>query len=104
MDLRPAEVTSILEKEIESYRGQSALQNVGTVLTVGDGVARVWGLDECMMNELLEFTGDVRFRIELLADGWCTLHPIVVSPGDVIGLQIVPDFPGAANCERAGGA
>jgi len=60
MDLRPAEVTSILEKEIESYRGQSALQNVGTVLSVGDGVARVWGLDDCMMNELLEFAGGVR--------------------------------------------
>jgi hypothetical protein len=51
----------------------------------------------------LEFTGDVRFRIELLADGWCTMYPVVVSPGDVIGLQIVPDFPGAANCESAGG-
>ena len=60
MDLRPAEVTSILEKEIESYQGQSSLQNVGTVLSVGDGVARVWGLDECMMNELLEFAGGVR--------------------------------------------
>jgi hypothetical protein len=51
----------------------------------------------------LEFTGDVRFRIELLADGWCTLHPVVVSPGDVIGLQVVSDFPGAANCENVGG-
>src|SRR5262245_50561667 len=60
MDLRPAEVTSILEKEIANYRGQSALQSVGTVLSVGDGVARVWGLDDCMMNELLEFAGGVR--------------------------------------------
>jgi F-type H+-transporting ATPase subunit alpha len=60
MDLRPAEVTSILEKEIASYRGESRLQNVGTVLSVGDGVARVWGLEECMMNELLEFAGGVR--------------------------------------------
>ncbi len=60
MDLRPAEVTSILEKEIESYQGDSDMQSVGTVLTVGDGVARVWGLDDCMMNELLEFPGGVR--------------------------------------------
>src|SRR5512145_2268046 len=60
MDLRPAEVTSILEKEIAGYRGESALQTVGTVLSVGDGVARVWGLDDCMMNELLEFPGGVR--------------------------------------------
>ena len=60
MDLRPAEVTSILEKEIAGYRGESKLQTVGTVLSVGDGVARVWGLDDCMMNELLEFPGGVR--------------------------------------------
>ncbi|QDU67349.1 F0F1 ATP synthase subunit alpha [Engelhardtia mirabilis] len=60
MDLRPAEVTSILEKEIESYQGDANMQSVGTVLYVGDGVARVWGLDDCMMNELLEFPGGVR--------------------------------------------
>ncbi len=60
MDLRPAEVTSILEKEIESYKGESKMQSVGTVLSVGDGVARVHGLDDCMMNELLEFSEGVR--------------------------------------------
>ncbi len=60
MDLRPAEVTSILEKEIENYQSESTVQSVGTVLSVGDGVARVFGLDDCMMNELLEFSGGVR--------------------------------------------
>jgi len=60
MDLRPAEVTSILENEIKNYQGETSMQSVGTVLTVGDGVARVWGLDDCMMNELLEFSGGVR--------------------------------------------
>jgi F-type H+-transporting ATPase subunit alpha len=60
MDLRPAEVTSILEKEIESYKGDANVQSVGTVLSVGDGVARVYGLDDCMMNELLEFPEGVR--------------------------------------------
>jgi len=60
MDLRPAEVTSILEKEIANYQGESSMQSVGTVLSVGDGVARVWGLEDCMMNELLEFSNGVR--------------------------------------------
>ncbi len=60
MDLRASEVTSILEKEIETYQGESDMQSVGTVLSVGDGVARVWGLEDCMMNELLEFAGGVR--------------------------------------------
>jgi len=60
MELRPAEVTSILKKEIENYDGGGAMQSVGTVLSVGDGVARVYGLDDCMMNELVEFPGGVR--------------------------------------------
>ena len=60
MDLRPAEVTSILEQEIEEYEGDSRMQSVGTVLSVGDGVARVYGVEDCVMNELLEFEGGVR--------------------------------------------
>ena len=60
MDLRPAEVTSLLEKEIEGFSQDSGMQSVGTVLSVGDGVARVYGLDDCVMNELLEFEGGVR--------------------------------------------
>jgi F-type H+-transporting ATPase subunit alpha len=60
MDLRPAEVTSILKAEIENYQGETSLQSVGTVLSVGDGVARVYGLEDCMMNELVEFGNGVR--------------------------------------------
>jgi len=60
MELRPAEVTSVLKKEIESFKGETSMQSVGTVLSVGDGVARVYGLDDCMMNELVEFPGGVR--------------------------------------------
>ncbi|MGE0159276.1 MAG: hypothetical protein AB7T31_07665 [Gemmatimonadales bacterium] len=70
----------------------------GTERRVGDVV----GNGRRTFDVPLEFTGDVRFRIELLAAGWCTLYPIVVSPGDVIGIDIVSDFPGAANCENAG--
>jgi hypothetical protein len=51
----------------------------------------------------LDAPNDVRFRIELLADGWCETYPIAVTPGDELGLRIVPDFPGAANCESRGG-
>ena len=59
MDLQPAEVTSILKAEIENYQGETSLQSVGTVLSVGDGVARVYGLEDCMMNELVEFGSGV---------------------------------------------
>ncbi len=59
MNLRPAEVTSILKKEIEGYEKKLSVESVGTVLQVGDGVARVYGLDDCMMSELLEFPNGV---------------------------------------------
>ncbi|MBI3817584.1 MAG: F0F1 ATP synthase subunit alpha [Planctomycetes bacterium] len=55
VDLRPAEVRSILKKQIESYEGKVGVEEVGTVLQVGDGVARIYGLDRCMMSELLDF-------------------------------------------------
>jgi F-type H+-transporting ATPase subunit alpha len=60
MKLQPAEVTAILKKEIENYDSGLKMESVGTVIQVGDGVARVHGLDGCMMSELLEFPGGVR--------------------------------------------
>lgn len=57
MELQPSEVTSVLKKEIESFQAGSSTAKVGQVLQVGDGVARVYGLDDCMMSELIEFTG-----------------------------------------------
>ncbi|MGQ0554253.1 MAG: F0F1 ATP synthase subunit alpha [Planctomycetota bacterium] len=60
MKLQPAEVTAILKKEIEHYDSGLKLESVGTVIQVGDGVARVHGLDDCMMSELLQFPGGVR--------------------------------------------
>ncbi len=60
MDLKPSEVATVLKAEIEGFQGGMRKSNVGTVLTVGDGVARVHGLDECMMSELLEFGNGVQ--------------------------------------------
>ena len=59
MDLKPSEVTDVLKKEIEGFTGELKKSNVGSILQVGDGVARIHGLDECMMNELLEFPNGV---------------------------------------------
>ena len=57
--LRPEEVTSALRQELERYRSKVALESVGTVLQVGDGIARVYGLDDAMVGELVEFPGDL---------------------------------------------
>ena len=59
MTIRPEEVASILQQELEAYRGKLKLEGVGTILQVGDGIARVYGLDDCMAGELLEFPGGV---------------------------------------------
>ena len=59
MAVRPEEITSILEKELESYSSGVEEVGVGTVLQVGDGVARVYGLRDCAVAELLEFPGGV---------------------------------------------
>jgi F-type H+/Na+-transporting ATPase subunit alpha len=53
--LRPEEITSILKQRIEQYDVQTDLSEVGTVLQVGDGIARVHGLENCVALEMLEF-------------------------------------------------
>ena len=59
MAVRPDEVTSILERELAAYAGGTEEVGVGTVLQVGDGVARIYGLRNCAVAELLEFPGGV---------------------------------------------
>src|SRR5580765_2384298 len=55
MKLRPDEITSILKQRIEEYDVESDLAEVGSVLQVGDGIARVYGLENCVSSEILEF-------------------------------------------------
>nr|YP_010338075.1 ATP synthase CF1 alpha subunit [Erythrolobus coxiae]UNJ17660.1 ATP synthase CF1 alpha subunit [Erythrolobus coxiae] len=55
VNIRPDEISSIIRQQIEKYDDDVKVVNVGTVLQVGDGIARVYGLDEVMAGELLEF-------------------------------------------------
>jgi F-type H+-transporting ATPase subunit alpha len=55
LKLRPEEITSILKQRIEQYEIETDLSEVGTVLQVGDGIARVHGLENCVALEMLEF-------------------------------------------------
>ncbi|WP_031514170.1 F0F1 ATP synthase subunit alpha [Desulfofalx alkaliphila] len=57
MNLRPEEISSIIRQQIDKYQAQVEVTDVGTVIQVGDGIARVYGLEECMASELLEFPG-----------------------------------------------
>ncbi|ACL70531.1 F0F1 ATP synthase subunit alpha [Halothermothrix orenii] len=59
MNLRPEEISSVIKKQIENYKSELETVSVGTVLDVGDGIAHVYGLDEVMASELLEFPNGV---------------------------------------------
>ena len=59
MNIRPEEITSIIKNEIEKYEKHIKTVDSGTIIQVGDGIARVYGLDECMEGELLEFPNNV---------------------------------------------
>ena len=59
MDLRPEEISSVIKSHIKDYTGKLEVDAVGTVLQVGDGIARVYGLDQAMSGELLEFENGV---------------------------------------------
>lgn len=65
MAIRPEEITSILETELNKFERKAETEHVGTVLQVGDGIARVYGLPDCQMGELLEFPGSGVFGLAL---------------------------------------
>src|ERR1035437_289586 len=54
-DIKPAEVSTILKKQIEGFKTEVELEEVGTVLQVGDGIARIYGLSNVQSNEMIEF-------------------------------------------------
>ena len=60
MDLRPDEITGLIKSRIKNYNAKIQLGDVGTVVTVGDGIVRIHGLEKCMLNELLEFENGVQ--------------------------------------------
>lgn len=59
MNLRPEEISSIIKEQIKRYENKLQVADVGTVIQVGDGIARIHGLEKCMAGELLEFPGGV---------------------------------------------
>ena len=67
--IRPDEISSIIRQQIEQYDQDVKVSNVGTVLQVGDGIARMYGLDQAMSNELLEFEdGTIGIALNLEED------------------------------------
>ncbi|HNX54271.1 MAG TPA: F0F1 ATP synthase subunit alpha [Prolixibacteraceae bacterium] len=59
-NIKPAEVSEILRKQLEGFKSQAELEEVGTVLQVGDGIARIYGLSNVESNEMIEFDSGVK--------------------------------------------
>ena len=59
MNLKPEEISSVIKEQIKRYAAQLEVADVGTVIQVADGIARIHGLENAMQGELLEFPGDV---------------------------------------------
>ncbi len=59
MNLRPEEISAVIKEQIKNYKNELEISSFGTVIQVGDGIARVYGLEKCMAGELLEFPGEV---------------------------------------------
>ncbi len=59
MNLRPEEISSVIKEQIKKYASELEVSDVGTVIQVADGIARIHGLEKAMQGELLEFPGEV---------------------------------------------
>ena len=59
MKLRPEEISSVLSQELNNYDRDLKVESVGTILQVGDGIARVYGLQDVMAGEMVQFPGDI---------------------------------------------
>ena len=69
ISIRPDEISSIIQQQIEQYDQEVKAVNVGTVLQVGDGIARIYGLEKAMAGELLEFEdGTIGIALNLEED------------------------------------
>src|SRR5690242_8746754 len=69
MEIRAAEISSILKEQIKNFGKEAEVSEIGQVLSVGDGIARVYGLDNVQAGEMVEFPGNIRgMALNLEAD------------------------------------
>lgn len=59
MNLKPEEISAVIREKIKNYKKELEISDFGTVIQIGDGIARVYGLENCMAGELLEFPNDI---------------------------------------------
>lgn len=88
MQIRPEEISDIIRKQIQDYDRVVKMEEVGTVLSIGDGIARIYGLGDVMAGELLEFEGGIQgLALNLEEDnvGACVMgHDTDIKEGDPV--------------------
>ena len=105
MELRPEEITKIIRAQIKNYESKLEESETGVVILVGDGIAKVSGLTNCMAGELLEFAGDVYGMAQSLeedtvsvvilgSDGGIKEGDLVKRTGKVVSVPVGKDMIG----------
>ena len=87
MNLRPEEISSVIKDQIKRYAADLEVSEVGTVIQVADGIARVHGLEKAMQGELLEFPGEVYGMVMNLRKTMLVLFCLEVR---VILMRVIP--------------
>ena len=83
MGIKAEEISSLIKQQIENYQSELKVSEVGTVIRVGDGIARAHGLDNVMAGELLEFSNGVMGMAQNLEEG----NVGIVILGDYLGIK-----------------
>ena len=93
VSIRPDEISSILKQQITDYDQSVSVSNVGTVLQIGDGIARIYGLDQVMAGELLEFDDGTEATMDQMATDVTTFLAWAAEPSledrKRIGLKVI---------------
>ena len=82
-NIKPAEVSEILKKQLEGFKTEAELEEVGTVLQVGDGIARIYGLSNVEANEMIEFANGMKGIILNLEED--NVGAVLLGPSEEIG-------------------
>ena len=107
MQLKPEEISKLIKEQIKNYENQITQTDTGTIITIGDGIARVSGLDNCMANELVRFSNGAygmalnleenSVAIVMLGEDEGSMSVIALSPkGEYGAATTLPIFPYAA--------
>ena len=87
MSIKAEEISALIKKQIENYQADMTVTDVGTVIEIGDGIARVHGLDNAMAGELLEFENGVMGMAQNLEQNNVGVIILAVCRGRPVGVS-----------------